>query len=88
MDKYEIIELAKKIGTYDISILPYEDCCTMFAPRHPETRASNDKVEQVESQLDREKLMQSALAKMEIFSITSSDVVQVNDKSRSGGTSH
>jgi thiamine biosynthesis protein ThiI len=77
MDKYEIIELAKKVGTYETSILPYEDCCTVFAPSHPETRAQKEKVEQAESQLDKEKLIQSALTNMEILSITPSEIVQV-----------
>lgn len=77
MDKYEIIELAKRIGTYETSVLPYEDCCTVFAPSHPETRAQQEKVEQAESQLDHEKLIQSALTNMEVLSITPSEVVRV-----------
>lgn len=50
-DKVEIIERAKEIGTYAISCLPYEDCCTVFTPRHPVTRPSLEKVEHAESAL-------------------------------------
>jgi thiamine biosynthesis protein ThiI len=80
MDKYEIIELAKKIGTYNVSILPYEDCCTVFAPRQPDTRARRERVEEVESQLDCEALIQGALAQTEVFSVTSTEIVPVDEK--------
>ena len=42
MDKHEIIDLAQEIGTYDLSALPYDDCCSFFVPKHPELRARGD----------------------------------------------
>ncbi len=51
MDKEEIVVTARKIGTYDTSILPYEDCCTVFTPRHPRTRPTIDAVEKQESKI-------------------------------------
>lgn len=61
MDKVEIIHTAQRIGTYDTSILPYEDCCTVFTPRHPATRPSVEEVRKAESVLDVEALMARAL---------------------------
>jgi thiamine biosynthesis protein ThiI len=61
MDKEEIVEISRKIGTFDISILPYEDCCTVFTPRHPRTRPELEKVIKAEAKLDREALMERAL---------------------------
>jgi len=56
-NKNETVELAKKIGTYEISIRPYGDCCTFFVPEHPETRASRKVLEAVEAGLDVEALV-------------------------------
>ena len=53
MDKEEIIRLSRMIGTFDTSILPYEDCCTVFTPRHPRTRPQLDEVRAAESVVDR-----------------------------------
>ena len=61
MDKEEIVRLARKIGTFDTSILPYEDCCTVFTPRHPRTHPRLEDVEAAESALDVEALVQEAL---------------------------
>ena len=61
MDKVEIIRLARRIGTYDTSILPYEDCCTVFTPRHPCTRPVLADIEAAESVLDVESLVNKAL---------------------------
>ena len=61
MDKVEIIRLARRIGTYDTSILPYEDCCTVFTPRHPCTRPVLADIEAAEAALDVEGLVQKAL---------------------------
>lgn len=52
MDKQEIVDLAKKIGTFDISIRPYEDCCTIFVAKHPETRPKTNIIEKIESKLE------------------------------------
>ncbi len=60
LDKEEIVERARQIGTFDTSILPYEDCCTVFTPRHPKTRPELSKVFQQEARLDREALLQEA----------------------------
>ena len=62
MDKEEIVRLSRRIGTFDTSILPYEDCCTVFTPRHPRTRPKLSEVEAVESALDVEALVEEALA--------------------------
>ena len=53
--------MARQIGTYDISILPDQDCCTMFVPRHPETMARLEEVEAAEAALDTERLVEEAL---------------------------
>ena len=60
MDKEEIICIARKIDTYDTSILPYEDCCTVFTPRHPRTQPVPEKVAEAEAPLDREALIKDA----------------------------
>jgi len=64
-DKSEIVALAQKIGTYDVSVLPYEDCCTLFVPSHPETKPKLDRVEKAEARLDVDGLVESALQQTE-----------------------
>ncbi len=64
-DKEETIELAKKIGTYEISILPYEDCCTLMVAKHPETRAKLEDVERMESFADFKE--EEAVDRAEVF---------------------
>ncbi len=64
-DKEEIIDIAHKIGTYETSILPYEDCCTIFLPKRPVTKPRLSAVEKVESALDVESLVQNALQNVE-----------------------
>ncbi|MDI3311442.1 MAG: tRNA uracil 4-sulfurtransferase ThiI [Thermoanaerobacterium sp.] len=59
MDKSEIVEISKKIGTYDISIRPYEDCCTIFVPKHPIIKPDLDEVVQGEKELDYEQFISS-----------------------------
>ena len=61
MDKAEIIQIARRIGTFDTSILPYEDCCTVFTPRHPKTHPVVADVAQAESVLDIDALVQEAV---------------------------
>ena len=61
IDKEEIIRIARKIGTFETSILPYEDCCTVFTPRHPKTRPHLDEIEAAEAVLDMEALIQAAV---------------------------
>ena len=62
MDKDEIIQIARKIGTFDTSVLPYEDCCTVFTPRHPRTSPMLDKVIAQEQKVDRQTLLDEAYA--------------------------
>ncbi|MBQ9510767.1 MAG: tRNA 4-thiouridine(8) synthase ThiI [Clostridia bacterium] len=62
MDKEEIIEISRKIGTFETSILPYEDCCTVFTPRHPRTKPELWKVEREESKVDLTPLEDEAFA--------------------------
>ena len=64
-DKEEIMQIAKKIGTYDISKLPHDDCCTRLMPKSPETRAKLPAVLAAEKNLNIEKLVQESLAKTE-----------------------
>jgi len=61
MDKVEIIRISREIGTFDTSILPYEDCCTVFTPRHPCTRPNVEDVRDAEAKLDVEGLVAKAL---------------------------
>ncbi len=61
MDKEEIVQVARKIGTFETSIQPYEDCCTVFTPKHPRTRPELAKVLEQEKKLDFEALVQEAL---------------------------
>ena len=68
-DKIDIMEYAKKIGTYDTSILPYEDCCTVFTPRHPATKPKMALIEKGENQLDQEALIQAAVDNAEIVKL-------------------
>ena len=65
MDKEEIVRLARRIGTFDTSILPYEDCCTVFTPRHPRTRPKLDEVAEAESALDVAALVEEAIQGIE-----------------------
>ena len=65
MDKEEIVRLARKIGTFETSILPYEDCCTGFTPRHPRTRPKLREVEAAESALDVDALVEEAVKGIE-----------------------
>ena len=60
MDKDEVVAISRKIDTFDISILPYEDCCTVFTPKHPKTRPTVDYVEECEKALDIDRLVREA----------------------------
>ena len=70
MDKLEIIDIAQKIDTFDISIQPFEDCCTIFAPDRPKTNPKIKNVEQYEARLDVEGLVERAVAGIIITEIT------------------
>lgn len=67
MDKLEIIDIAKKIGTYETSILPYEDCCTIFLPRHPVINPELKKCIEYENKFDYESLIEEAVNGVEII---------------------
>ena len=69
MDKTEIIEVAQKIGTFETSILPEEDCCTVFSPKKPVTKPKLDRIEKSENKLDVEKLIQDAIDNIEVEDI-------------------
>ena len=73
MDKTEIIAISRRIGTFETSILPYEDCCTVFTPRHPKTHPHLDEVLEYEKALDVEGLIERALAGIERRTISMGD---------------
>ena len=73
MDKEEIITIARKIGTMETSILPYEDCCTVFTPKHPKTKPSLGGVLHAEEPLDRETLIARAIAGVEKIKVAYHD---------------
>ena len=75
-DKLEIIDIAKKIGTYETSILPYEDCCTIFVPDHPVINPEHDKCEEYEKLIDYENLLYEAVKNHEIIKITNENKYQ------------
>ena len=65
-DKIDIIDYAQKIGTYETSSLPYEDCCTVFTPKHPATKPKDEKIKEGEDKLDQEALIEKAVENAEI----------------------
>ena len=69
LDKLEIIDIAKKIDTYDISILPYEDCCTVFVPKHPVINPSIEKCLEIESKFDYESLINDIMNNLLVIKI-------------------
>ena len=69
MDKVDIMEKAEEIGTFETSILPYEDCCTVFLPKHPTTKPKLERIEASESRLDVEGLVSAAVDSEEIVFI-------------------
>ena len=73
LDKLEIIEISKHIGTYDISILPYEDCCTIFLPKHPVINPSLEKALLYESMFDYQTMIEEAVSSMETININSNN---------------
>lgn len=68
-DKIDIMDYARKIGTYDTSILPYEDCCTVFVPKHPITKPKLEDVEKAESVLDVDELIKNVMKDIEVVKI-------------------
>ena len=73
MDKEEIVTIARKIGTLETSILPYEDCCTVFTPKHPKTKRTLGQVRYAERNVNREELSEKALAGVEKIKVSYHD---------------
>lgn len=69
MDKLEIIDIAQKIKTYEVSIQPFEDCCTIFTPKNPVTKPTLQKAERMEARFDYEVLLEQAVSEMESMNI-------------------
>ena len=69
LDKLEIIDIAKKIDTYETSILPYEDCCTIFLPKHPVINPKLEKCLEYEEHFDYQSLLQTAIDQVETLDI-------------------
>ncbi|MCJ7856435.1 tRNA 4-thiouridine(8) synthase ThiI [Lachnospiraceae bacterium NSJ-143] len=70
MDKQEIVDKARKIGTFETSILPYEDCCTIFVAKHPETRPKTSVINKIESKLEKlDELIEKAFEEMELYEL-------------------
>ena len=73
MDKEEIVTIARKIGTMETSILPYEDCCTVFTPKHPKTKPTIGQLLHAESKLDRQAMIDKAVETVERIKVTYHD---------------
>jgi len=70
MDKEEIIKISKKIDTFETSIVPYEDCCTIFVPKHPKTRPEIAEVVEAEKLLENlDEMIEKAIAEKEVIKI-------------------
>ncbi len=79
MDKLDIIEVAQQIGTFELAIQPFEDCCTIFAPPQPKTRPRLEKVHHYEERLDIEGMMERALAGLKMEEITPESAKQTDE---------
>ncbi|NMB01383.1 MAG: tRNA 4-thiouridine(8) synthase ThiI [Firmicutes bacterium] len=75
MDKQEIINISLQVGTYETSILPYDDCCTVFVPKNPATRPTIEQVLRAEEELDVEGLIAEALEKTELLELNSKKIL-------------
>ncbi|MBS4173824.1 tRNA uracil 4-sulfurtransferase ThiI [Bacillus sp. FJAT-49736] len=76
MDKLEIIDIAKKIDTFDISSLPFEDCCTIFTPPSPKTRPKLSKIQYYESNVDFDMLIEEAVNNVETIVVSNEDPIK------------
>ena len=72
-DKEEIVTISRKIGTFETSVLPYEDCCTVFTPKHPKTKPTIAQLLEAERKLDREALIGRALENIERIKVSYHD---------------
>ncbi len=80
MDKVEIVGIARKIGTYDISIRPYEDCCTVFVPKFPVTFPKKEHCDRYEKRFDWEPLVQACIANTEMVEIKAGEPIQLDSE--------
>ncbi len=85
MDKEEIVQTARRIGTYDTSVLPYEDCCTVFTPRHPKTRPEAEKVAAEAAKLDFDALCDEAFSLAYTVRITPDKIERLEKQDEGGG---
>jgi thiamine biosynthesis protein ThiI len=69
LDKEEIVKISRMIGSFDISVLPYDDCCTVFTPKHPNTRPTLEGVFAEEAKLDVDALVERAFATRTVMEI-------------------
>lgn len=76
MDKEEIVDTAKQIGTYETSILPYEDCCVLFSPKHPVLRANKEDAWELYNKMDIDSLIQESFEKREIKTFRMQDIIR------------
>lgn len=70
LDKLEIIDLARKIDTYETSILPYEDCCTIFVPKHPVINPNLEDAKKMEESFDYQSMIETLLKNIKTISVT------------------
>ena len=78
-DKLEIIDIAKKIGTYDISILPFEDCCTIFVPKHPVINPDKELCNEYEKLIPYDEYIYEAIKNHEVIKISIHDENKYQD---------
>ena len=76
LDKLEIIDIAKKIGTYETSIIPFEDCCTIFVPKHPVINPNLNKCIEYETLIDYEKLIDEAVEGIEKINVKNYEFIK------------
>ncbi|MFC0522314.1 tRNA uracil 4-sulfurtransferase ThiI [Pontibacillus salicampi] len=79
MDKLDIIDISKKIDTYDISIRPYEDCCTVFVPKQPKTKPDKEKVSGIEAQIDYGEEFERTIENIEVLEFYDEEAEEVNE---------
>jgi len=84
MDKEEVITVARRIGTFDISTLPFEDCCTVFTPKHPRTRPQLSYIEKAEEALDIEELVKKALDGKKVYAVNARNGAVPSDANNNG----
>src|SRR5699024_8085810 len=75
MDKHEIIKISREIDTYEISIRPYEDCCTIFVPKSPKTKPKRERVNYFEEKFDYHDLLEETIAGIEVITVNDEEDV-------------